>query len=84
MKRLSELLEGHHEDVSSAVPSAAGTSTAVPSTAGSSTAKEEVSNIFGEDDETFEDMVQRHRFSWNDINPADYIGYAFLHEINEF
>ncbi len=38
---------------------------------------EDGSNIFGEEDETFDAMVQRHRFSWNDINPADYVGYVW-------
>ncbi len=64
VKQLSELLAGQDETTSVA---------AVP-TAGSA---EDGSNIFSEEDETFDAMVQRHRFSWNDINPADYVGYVW-------
>ena len=36
-------------------------------------ATDEVTSVFGGgEEETFEAMVQRHRFSWSDINPADH------------
>jgi hypothetical protein len=63
VKQLSELLAGQDETASAAVPTAR--------------TAEDGSNIFGEEDETFDAMVQRHRFSWNDINPADYVGYVW-------
>jgi hypothetical protein len=64
VKQLSELLAGQDETTSAAAVPTAGTA-------------EDGSNIFGEEDETFDAMVQRHRFSWNDINPADYVGYVW-------
>jgi hypothetical protein len=64
VKQLSELLAGQDETASAAAVPTAGTA-------------EDGFNIFGEEDETFDAMVQRHRFSWNDINPADYVGYVW-------
>jgi hypothetical protein len=79
VKQLSELLQ--QEDVPPAATAAAATasSAATSPTAGIS---QDISSIFGggggRDEETFDAMVQRHLFSWNDINPADYTGSVYF------